>query len=76
LEVNDVHISHFANDLHCRHCGSSNSVSEWPLQGDGVAFYFQDEPGKFTQTVTCSNCGKDWYIVWDDDPGPITPLGI
>jgi hypothetical protein len=71
-----MHISQFANDLRCRHCGSPNSVDEWPLRGDAVPFYFQDDQGSYTQTVTCSSCGKDWYVVWDSDPGPMTPLGI
>lgn len=71
-----MHISQFAEELRCRHCGSVNKATEWPLKGDMVPFYFQDEPGNHTMTMTCSNCGKDWYIVWDDDPGPITPLGL
>jgi hypothetical protein len=71
-----MHISQFANTLRCRHCSSPNSVDEWPLRGDGVPFYFQDEPGIFTQTITCASCGKDWYVVWDQDPGPMTHLGM
>ncbi len=69
-----MHISMFAGELRCRHCGQMHATDEWPERGDGVAFYYQDEPGRYSLTVSCPYCGKDWYIVWDDDPGPIMPL--
>jgi Zn finger protein HypA/HybF involved in hydrogenase expression len=71
-----IHISQFANELRCKHCGQINQASEWPERGDWVPFYHQDEPGRYTLTLTCPHCGKEWYVVWDDDPGPIKPLGL
>lgn len=34
-----------------------------------VAFYCQKEPGQYQVTVHCPHCSKDWYVVWDDNPG-------
>lgn len=69
-----MHISVFANELRCQHCGKTHGTKVWPVNGDHVAFFFQEEPGNYTLKVTCPHCGKDWYIVWDDNPGPIEPL--
>ena len=71
-----MHISQFAGDLRCQHCGKSQKADRWPLHGDHVPFYYQDEPGNHTLELTCPHCNKEWYVVWDDDPGPITPLGF
>lgn len=37
-------------------------------------FLLQEEPGNYTLKVTCPNYKKDWYVVWDNNPGPIKPL--
>jgi len=37
-------------------------------------FYYQSEPGKYSLPVTCPHCAKEWYVVWDANPGPIEPL--
>ena len=71
-----MHLSQFANDLTCPYCSASNSTSRWPVQGDYVGFYFQRESGKFSLDVHCPHCLKTWYVVWDQDPGPIEPLGL
>jgi len=69
-----MHWSQFASNLRCKHCGEKNEAKEWPVAGDSVAFYYQDKKGNYTLTVNCPHCGKEWYVVWDDDPGPIKPL--
>lgn len=69
-----LHISEFANKLRCQHCGKEHKTQEWPLNGDMVPFYFQKEPGNHTLNVTYPDCGKEWYVVWDDNPGPVEPL--
>jgi rRNA maturation protein Nop10 len=71
-----VHISQFAEELRCRHCNKTHGTTEWPLRGDYVPFYFQDEAGRYSLKVRCPHCGKDWYVVWDQDPGAVTRLGI
>ncbi len=62
--------SQFAHDLNCVHCGKANAAKHWPERGDSVAFYYQKNPGDYQVTVHCSHCGKDWYVVWDEFPGP------
>ncbi len=71
-----MHISLLANDLHCAHCHSQNAATEWPLNGDHTALYSQREPGQYSLAIHCPSCDKDWYVVWDMDPGPIKPLGL
>ncbi|MDH5703905.1 MAG: hypothetical protein OEY99_06790 [Aigarchaeota archaeon] len=71
-----MHISEFADKLPCVHCGKINRVKEWPVSGDYVPFYHQKEPGRYTLKVTCPHCGREWYVVWDDNPGPIKPLSF
>jgi hypothetical protein len=66
--------SQFASHLTCQHCSQPQSAKEWPANGDMVALYYQKEPGRFSLKMTCPNCGKDWYVVWDQDPGPFLPL--
>lgn len=65
-----VVFSEFANQLRCQYCGKINQAEDWPAQGDMVPFYCQKEPGKFYVSVRCPECAKEWYVVWDDDPGP------
>ncbi len=69
-----MHISQFADDLTCQHCWKSQKAKEWPINGDHVPFFYQKEPGNFNLELTCPHCGKVWYVVWDDNPGPIEPL--
>jgi len=71
-----MHISQFAGDLRCQHCGKSQGAKEWPIKGDYVPFYYQKEPGNYSLKLTCPNCGKSWYVVWDDNPGTISPLSF
>ncbi len=61
--------SQFAKDLDCVYCGKKNAASRWPVHGDMVPFYAQKEPGKYQVTVRCPHCHRDWYVVWDDNPG-------
>jgi len=71
-----MHVSQFANKLRCQYCGKVHSTREWPINGDATPFYFQDEPGRYTLKVSCPHCGKDWYVVWDDYPGPIKTIDL
>jgi hypothetical protein len=66
--------SQFATHLSCQHCSQPQAAREWPVNGDMVSFYYQNEPGKYSLKMTCPNCGKDWYVAWDQDPGQILPL--
>jgi hypothetical protein len=66
--------SQFAARLTCQHCSQPQAAREWPVNGDMVPFYHQKEPGKYSLKMTCPNCGKDWYVTWDQDPGQILPL--
>lgn len=69
-----MHISEFANQLWCPHCGKTHGTKEWPVGGDIVPFCFEKEPGNYSLRLTCPYCGRDWYVVWDEDPGPTRPL--
>lgn len=69
-----MHMSQFADKLQCQHCRKTHGTKQWPTGGDMVPFYFQKEPGAYTLTVTCPHCNAAWYVVWDDNPGPIQPL--
>lgn len=71
-----MHISLLADDLRCYHCHEPNSVDRWPLHGDHVPLYFQKEPGRFSLDICCPHCKKNWYVVWDQDPGSIERLGL
>jgi hypothetical protein len=66
--------SQFASHLTCQHCHQPQPAREWPVNGDMVAIYYQKEPGRYSLKMTCPHCGKDWYVVWDQDPGQILPL--
>jgi len=67
-------MSQYANELSCQYCGKTHGASQWPTNGDLVPFYYQLEKGRYTLAVTCPHCGKEWYVVWDDNPGPMKPL--
>lgn len=70
-----LHSSLKADKLRCRHCGEEHATDMWPIHGDDVPFHAQDEPGTFSLGVSCPHCGTEWYVVWDEDPGPELPLG-
>jgi hypothetical protein len=70
------HISTFAGRLHCQHCGAEISSAIWPVNGDGVPFYYEDKSSKFYVALDCNSCGGVSYVVWDRNPGPIESLDI
>jgi hypothetical protein len=69
-----MHRSDYAHRLRCEHCHEYHGTDRWPTKGDHIPFYYQKEPGNFSLVVTCPNCRRDWYVVWDSDPGQILPL--
>jgi len=71
-----MHFSQFANNLLCQYCNKTHGTKNWPVSGDIFPFYFQKEPGNYNLKVSCPYCGKEWYVVWDDNPGLIKPLGF
>lgn len=64
-------MSQFAKDLRCQNCGKSHGSTRWPQHGDMVPFYYQKEPGRHNLRVDCPHCHQAWYVVWDDNPGPM-----
>jgi hypothetical protein len=46
----------------------------WPLNGDGVPFYYESSPSEYSVKLTCQGCGKDTFVVWDFHPGPVEKL--
>ena len=71
-----MHISSYAHKLTCQHCGEFHGTDTWPTHGDSVAFYYQKEPGNFSLKVRCPSCRKDWYVVWDSNPGQMLQLSV
>ncbi|MBM3957205.1 MAG: hypothetical protein FJ313_04050 [Gemmatimonadetes bacterium] len=69
-----MHVSQFAGELRCPHCGGRHGTRQWPTNGDLVPFYFQKEPGAHTLEVRCPHCGLSWHVVWDSPPGPVMLL--
>ena len=65
------HISQFADKLQCIYCGKMCDSPIWPVSGDHFPFYYQKETGNYTLPIPCSHCGKEWFVVWDDNPGPM-----
>lgn len=63
-----------AGDLLCAYCRKPNAATRWPVAGDDVPFYYQREPGDYSVEVRCWECDNTWFVVWDDDPGPVRPL--
>lgn len=67
-------VSQFANKVRCAYCSQTNAATTWPRLGDAIPFYYQtkeetdDKPGAYHVPVHCPNCGKDWFVVWDEDP--------
>jgi hypothetical protein len=66
--------SQFASELECLHCDAVVSSTVWPLNGDGIAFYFEETPGTYSVEINCPTCGERWFVVWDEYPGPIEKL--
>jgi hypothetical protein len=58
----------------CAHCGKLNENIQGPRSGMYVPFYAQTEEetkkqsGKYNIKHKCRFCGKEYYIVWDQDP--------
>lgn len=67
-------MSKFAHKLRCEMCGQPHAARSWPVNGDRVPFYFQRESGEYSVEIHCPKFDKVWYVVWDDDPGPIEPV--
>lgn len=63
-------ISFFAGELRCPYCPMTCATTHWPSNGDHIPFFIQKEPGNHSLTIHCPDCGKDWYVVWDGNPGP------
>ncbi|MBI1900756.1 MAG: hypothetical protein HYS13_06555 [Planctomycetia bacterium] len=61
----------FAVDLRCEHCGCSNPSRKWPARGDLVSFHCQKESGSHALEMNCPHCHRTWYVVWDENPGPV-----
>ena len=69
-----MHHSKYAAKLICPHCGQNNRSEDWPVNGDRTPLYHQREPGRYQVKVHCPHCSEDWYVAWDQDPGPIRRL--
>lgn len=68
--------SDMAKELRCAYCYKPNNAKEWPLNGDHVPFFYENEPGEFSVKIHCSECNKDWYVIWDYDPGQIVAVNV
>ena len=66
--------SEIALKLICEYCGKKHSTNQWPVNGDNTALYFQKEKGLYYLPVICPNCKKEWYVVWEENPGLIQAL--
>jgi hypothetical protein len=69
-----MHWSEFASKIPCLKCGTNNSVTKWPKNGDFIGWYCEYKPGNHNIEVTCSKCNNKFYVNWDDFPGPILDL--
>jgi hypothetical protein len=66
----------FADKVTCAYCNGPTPISDWPRQGDFIAFYHRtkeraEEPGGlggYSIRTRCPHCGKIFYVVWDSDP--------
>lgn len=67
-------VSRFQGQIRCAYCHEINIVTNWPPNGDQIAFYCQTKEdtdevsGAYRLPVHCPHCKKDWFVVWDDDP--------
>lgn len=68
--------SAFADQLICRYCGTENRATQWPTEGDSIPFAYEAAPGDFNLKVHCAHCERDWYVVWDENPGPLETLAL
>ena len=66
--------SQFAKGMVCAHCSQTNKTHMWPKYGDSVALYHDLEPSGFYIAMSCSHCKREWYIVWEINPGEAMPL--
>jgi hypothetical protein len=71
-----AHKSAFADQLICKYCGVENHATEWPSEGDAVPFAYEAEPGNFNLKVHCPHCERDWYVVWDENPGALEAVSL
>jgi hypothetical protein len=69
-----AHQSQFAGNISCIYCEEQNNTNVWPLNGDSIPFYFEEEKGNYSIEICCPNCGGNWFVVWDYDPGPIITI--
>ena len=66
--------SQFADRVRCAYCNKTDTATSWPRNGDAVPFYYQtkertdEKPGAYRVRMHCPHCGKDWFVVWDEDP--------
>ena len=67
---------HVIKGIRCYYCNKNNIPDKWPEYGSLAAMYFQKEPENYYVEMYCPYCNKTWYIVWDDNPGIITPLSL
>lgn len=66
--------SQFASNLRCPHCNQVQSADYWAVNGDSIVFCIETSPKTYNLEITCPNCSKKWFVVWDNDPGLIKPL--
>ena len=66
--------SEFASKLDCFKCGKTHGVQRWPQNGDLVGYYYEDKQGAYGIQTVCPHCKHEWWIVWDQDPGPLQPV--
>lgn len=53
----------------CVYCGHTNKGIAAPANGPRVPYYHQEnDKGAYAVPVLCDKCGKDFFIVWDEDP--------
>ncbi len=71
-----IHTSIFSSSLKCPYCSQLNRSNQWPLHGDRTSFYIQKEAGHYNLPLKCPHCNKEWFVVWDEEPGIIKVLDI
>lgn len=53
----------------CAHCGHLNRGIPAPPRGPMVPYYTQkDSEGAYAVPVLCDRCGKEFFVVWDENP--------
>lgn len=66
--------SEFASKLDCLKCQKTHAVPQWPENGDRVAYYYQAQQGAYGFRTQCPHCKHEWWVVWDQDPGPLVSV--